>query len=475
MNRLGLVGVALSIVVSSCISAPDTPSGPLFDAGADTSVAADASVQLVDGASPGADRAPISDGGATTCATPTTGPTSHGGSVNTETWTAAASPHVLPYDTTVYGTLTIEPCAEVQIAAAATVTVRGAGRIVAEGTPGMRIHIGPLTAGKPFANIRGLGNTMRFAYTTIEGGGDRLNTLAEYAGMLDLQGVDAAKPTQEMISVDHVVLSGSASNGIVLRDGAGFAKDSTALTIKGSALYPVNIWSRAVGTLPQGDYTGNTFDEILLPAIAQNETILEDETMHARGVPYHVGYGASAGELRVGGNTTLTTLTIEPGVMLRFKKGAVLRTEVFQGTNPASGALIAVGTAASPIVFTSAEAQPAAGDWAGLTFGEVPSPADRIDFARIEYAGGATVSGSSSCPMPGQSINDAAIRIFGPPATQFVTNTTIVRSASNGIDRGYSSTTKIDFLPTNTFQSVALCKQTYPRDNGPCPVPVPCP
>src|SRR5439155_23069685 len=140
-----------------------------------------------------------------------------------------ASPPVLPYDTTVYGTLTIEPCAAVQIAAGATVTVRGAGSIVAEGTSSGPIHIGPLTAGKPFATIRGLGSAMRFAYTTIEGGGDRLNTLAEYAGIIDLQGIDAAKPTQEIISVDHVTLSGSASNGIVLRDGAGFTKDSTAL------------------------------------------------------------------------------------------------------------------------------------------------------------------------------------------------------------------------------------------------------
>lgn len=52
---------------------------------------------------------------------------------------------------------------------------------------------------------------------------------------------------------------------------------------------------------------------------------------------------------------------------------------------------------------------------------------------------------------------DAAIRIFGVPASQFVTNTTIASSASFGIDRGYVSDVKTDFLPTNTFSDIALC------------------
>jgi hypothetical protein len=150
--------------------------------------------------------------------------------------------------------------------------------------------------------------------------------------------------------------------------------------------------------------------------------------------------------------------------------------EIFQGTNPATGALVAVGTAASPIVFTSAEAQPAAGDWLGITFGQVPDASDRIDFARVEYAGGASSSGSDSCPSTAFNTSDAAIRIFGPPASAFVTNTTINASKAHGIDRGYRSDTKLDFLPTNTFQAIALCKQTYPKDaNGACPADVPCP
>ena len=58
------------------------------------------------------------------------------------------------YDTTVYKTVTIEPCAEVLIADSKTVTVRG--KLVAEGTATKRIHIGGKDAGKPYASIRSL-------------------------------------------------------------------------------------------------------------------------------------------------------------------------------------------------------------------------------------------------------------------------------------------------------------------------------
>jgi hypothetical protein len=74
--------------------------------------------------------------------------------------------------------------------------------------------------------------------------------------------------------------------------------------------------------------------------------------------------------------------------------------------------------------------------------------------------------------------NDAAIRIFGPPPGQFVTNTTIVASARHGIDRGWRADNFTDFLSSNVFQSVPGCKETYPRDfHGACPPPgmVPCP
>jgi hypothetical protein len=336
--------------------------------------------------------------------------------------------------------------------------------------------------GQPFAQIRGAGGSMLFTYTTIEGGGDPLNTLPSLAGMIRLQGIDNSQPTQGLLSVDHVIVKDSDSNGIVLQDGAGFSQDSTALTVTGSALAPVNMWSRAVGTLPSGSYTGNGLDEIVLLASGGNESIAETTTMHNRGVPYRVGIDITFGFLRIGppiAHPALTLLTIEPGVHLRFKKGGILWVDFGASDNLALGAMHAVGTANDPIVFTSAESPPAAGDWLGIYYGQVPNPSNRVDHAHVEYAGGLSGSGGSACPKPPVAPpNDAAIRIFGPPPGQFVTNTTILASGRHGIDRGWRADNFTEFLATNTFTSVPFCKQTYPKDvHGACPPPamVPCP
>ena len=203
--------------------------------------------------------------------------------------------------------------------------------------------------------------------------------------------------------------------------------------------------------------------------------------MRDRGVPYRVGNSISGGDLRVGprpGMTGLVTLTLEPGVTLRFKKGGALRIHPGAGTSPALGALVAAGTAEKPIVFTSAEAAPAAGDWLGIWFGFVPDPSDRIDHARVQYAGGLSSTGSAACVGPTGPEMDAAIRIFGPPSSQLVTNTAILDSARHGIDRSWAADDRIDFLPGNTFQRVAACLQTYPRGltmTCPQPADVPCP
>jgi hypothetical protein len=108
-----------------------------------------------------------------------------------------------------------------------------------------------------------------------------------------------------------------------------------------------------------------------------------------------------------------------------------------------------------------------------------------IDQARVEYAGRSSNVSSHSCPYPGilGRYNDAAIRIVGGvPPKEFVTNSVIADSGANGIDRGYliaypdAGDPGPDFLPTNTFERVSWCAETYPGPlSGSCPDPVPCP
>ena len=206
--------------------------------------------------------------------------------------------------------------------------------------------------------------------------------------------------------------------------------------------------------------------------------MLEDATLHAVGVPYHIGTGTSAAYLDVGSVGHPAKLTIEPGVELRFASGGRMRIDPASSTMPATGALVAIGTQNAPIRFTSAAAAPAPGDWDGIWFGGLAHPATRLQFAIVEYAGRTSITGSESCIPTGQiGQNDAAIRIFGAaPGSVFITDTTIVASGRYGIDRGFRADIKPDFATGNTFTNVPACQQTYPRDlNGACPTTIPCP
>ena len=456
---LGIPVAVIGCEDSSTSSSGDAgPVSPAFDAGADVDP-------------------PVTS----TCVPPTSGPTMHqsGSSADPDNavWTADGSPHILPYDTTIDKTVTIEPCAEVLLAAGRQITVRGS--LIAEGTATQRIHIGAKDAGQTWANIRTLSPaTVRLAYATLDGGGLVGNTQLYYTGVLHISG-DGQKPVQETLFVDHVTIDGSGSSGVVLDGNAGFASGSNALVIKGAASFPMSIWARAVGGIPAGSYTGNAKDEILLPTTSGNETIDETTTLHERGVPYLVGHDSSDGSMRVDvpASKAPVTLTIEPDVKVRFKKGGSLHIAFFSGTDAARGSLVAVGSAGHHILFASDEASPAPGDWLGLSFGDVPTATNRVDYLDIENAGGTSSSGSGSCPDNAEVNNDGAIRIKGPPPSQFITNTTIKGSTTNGIDRGWrSDQALIDFLPTNTLTNVALCLETYPPTyNNVCPDPVPCP
>jgi hypothetical protein len=182
-----------------------------------------------------------------------------------------------------------------------------------------------------------------------------------------------------------------------------------------------------------------------------------------------------------GPDGTAPLLTIEAGVVLKFSKQASGNNGLFveraSTTVAARGAIRAIGTAAKPVVFTSNEATPAPGDWVGISLRGIPDPRTRIDFARVEYAGGNTGSQGFSCGTPVSPAplsNEAAIAIYGEPSSAFVTNTVIAKSAANGIERAWTGGV-FDFLGSNTFTDVTYCRQTFPKPNvGACPDPAPC-
>ena len=424
------------------------------------------------------------------------GPTMHGGAIAAdEVWSAEGNPHVVtttdlviaPRAPATSATLTLAPCAEVHLPANGSITIRAGGALVGAGTVAQPVRVRAADPGAPFAQIHPhSGGTIRLTYTAIDDGGAPGNNDPQLIGTFDLQGDFLDPGPEPTIFVDHVILRRSRSNGVVLRDGAGFAPGSTNLVVDGAARFPILTWARSVGTLPSGTYGGNGADEIAINANGRQDAIIADTTMRALGVPYRIGLHSGA-NLRVGTDQpdgAVATLTIEPGVTLRFAPrsggpadyGAGMYVQFGGADRPATGALIAVGTEAAPIVFTSAADTPAAGDWFGVWFGAIPDPASRVDHARIEYAGSQTNAQSIAC-APGGPSYSGAIRIFGAPPGEFVTHTEIVHSGGNGVDRGWrTDDAPASFLPTNTITDLAGCRETFPRrTNNACPDPVPCP
>src|SRR5450755_2923923 len=409
------------------------------------------------------------------CAAPTGAGTTHGSINAAETWTEAGSPHIIPFDINVSAPVTIQECAVVRIVKGGTVTVTPTGSLVANGASGRPVTFEAKVAGQAWSSMRNLGGTLSLHHAVLTGGGDPLNTNPAFAGALHMQ----SPSTIGTFHVDDVEIAGSLSQGVYINSAVGFDATSQNLRVHGSAGYPVHVYARVIGSVPSGTYTGNGHDAIAIAG--SGGPVLDTQTMHNRGVPYHVGSGPDSGRMDINAQVAgqVAVLTIEPGVTVQFPPGGTFNVDPGSGTSPAKGALIAIGGDApdQKIVFTSDQGLASkAGDWLGIGFSGTVDPRSVMQNVRVEFAGGDTVSGSNSCPYPGVVINDAAIRIFGPPPNQFITNTEILSSARFGIDRGWRADLQPDFLASNTFTAVAACKETTPSTfNGVCPVVVPCP
>jgi hypothetical protein len=420
------------------------------------------------------------------CTAPTGAGTKHDANIEAdETWTVANSPHIIDRSINIRSgaKLTIEPCAEVHLGKDASLGVAivptpGQGTLLAEGTATR-----PITFKRLGADPWGAVTVMKpgkatLRHVTLEGGG---GDATYFESTLAVRG-DSDLPVARDVVVDHVTIKGSKGYGAVLYQGGAFSADSTDLVVTGSGKQPIRIHENAIGSLPKGSYTGNAKDEIHLigEGIRPYAGIQESQTMKDVGVPYLVGEGHAADSLRIEENSITkapSTLTIEPGVTVKFTKGAGFNINFFTGDNPAGGALVAVGTAAKPIVFTSAEATPQAGDWQGLSFGGVPLGTNKLEHVKIEYAGGECLCVLISCNNV--TAHEASIIFTRAPSAGFsITNSTIANSAGHGIHRAWQSNSQPSFAATNTFTNNAGCNETRPvPENGQCPVtPLPgCP
>ncbi len=276
--------------------------------------------------------------------------------------------HILSTSLTVSGgTLTIAPGSVVRIPAGGRISVGVDGGLRAQGTPDAPITF---TSGK---DSPAPGDWAYVEFLTGSADNDSIleNVTLEYGGG-DSYGSLWIDDGASVKVTDSTVRS-SGDLGIEVVPG-GELRGFTGNTLTGNALAGVSIGQAQADQLGAGTYGPNGVDGILVTSGSVESTVVWEDL----GEPYVMAVDA----LRIGGGSGSAQLTLEAGVELRVASEG----RITVGTD---GGLRARGTAAHPVVITSAEANPAAGDWAYLEFlADSSDPSNELEHTEIRYAGG---------------------------------------------------------------------------------------
>jgi hypothetical protein len=332
-----------------------------------------------------------------------------------ETWAGAGTTHVVTSTISVMApaTLTIQKCAIVQLKAGVQIVVRGdttAGATATLLAAGDDATVGAVyftnaDANQPWGSLVGLNQNslIQLNYSFIAGGG-ATSAGTRYA-TIEMHGKSNTTLPDPVLKVDTVFLRQMQGAGIYL-DNAAFTTDSDTLVVTASPDYPIALTAMATGSIPSYVGEDNPHNEAL---IVGNANIFADLTIHNR-LPIHF----HTDSVQVSGGPPSfapdITLTLDPGVTLKFEKASTSPTLVTFGTggqtHDQNAALIANGTAFQPVLLTSAANTPTPGDWAGVWL--LTSNRSVLQNVVIEYAGGDAGIGPVNCGPFDPSINQQA-------------------------------------------------------------------
>jgi len=137
--------------------------------------------------------------------------------------------------------------------------------------------------------------------------------------------------------------------------------------------------------LQKGDGEGKTHEcKLVAGGRITQDTVIQAGCLVTVSEPYTIANGAN--------------LKIEAGARFAFKKGARLLVE--------DGSITAQGQKLQPIVFTSAEPKPAAGDWGGLLF--VSARPSSLEEVVVEWAGDEPKVPTTAADAKAAALADAA-------------------------------------------------------------------
>lgn len=296
-----------------------------------------------------------------------------------ETWKAQTVPFVLEDDLTIRGPgnpiLRLQPGITLLMRNGKNIIVGGNsnyGSLIAQGTPADTITITSFSVNPQpgdWGSIRfddGATNSV-LEFCRIEYGGT-----GSVHGMINVNG-------NALVSIKNTYMA--RSNQYELRVGRdngsnGFVEftGNTIISVNGDAML---IRGQVLQTLGEE----NTFEVpenagIRVSGYAANVIrIMQDASWKPQTAPYIM-----EDVMRIFENATLT---IQPGVVLKFISGKHIEV----GYNNTHGRLIAQGTEEHPIVFTSASPVPQKGDWQGIRFSRFALEGSLLEYCDIGYAG----------------------------------------------------------------------------------------
>ncbi|MCD6161146.1 MAG: cadherin-like domain-containing protein [candidate division Zixibacteria bacterium] len=196
------------------------------------------------------------------------------------------------------------------------------------------------------------------------------------------------------------VIVGNPSNGVL------------ALNANGSFTYDADADFVGVDTFTyranDGTENSNTVNVIITvqsPTTITGGTIDTDSTWALLYSPYTI-----TGDLYIEAAGNGATLTIEPGVEVRLNENIEILVSY---TNSEYGAIIAEGTQANPITFTSSAAIPDAGDWERIHFYQGTLPTTKFNHCIFEYGGSNLSYGMIYIRGCAVAIDNSTIRYSG--------------------------------------------------------------
>ncbi|MEZ4372202.1 MAG: hypothetical protein R3B07_15330 [Polyangiaceae bacterium] len=233
----------------------------------------------------------------------------------------------------------------------------------------------------------------------------------------------------------NVSIEDFAEAALVMRNPAGLSPDSS-LSISSR---------RAGGTEPIADVAPAAISS-LTPSNLKIESTIDDQFRRIRLADGYISKSltlspdlgadfATKGSVevrRTSSSDPIAVLTLEAGTRVHFDGG-----ELVVGTPSSTdvdGSLVAKGTAGNPVVLTSADQNPAPGQWAGLVF-QVRSmgPETDVAYLRVENAGEDSGTSIQWC----QDTVAGAIRMRGGLSASYagppMQNVMIASSAGDGL------------------------------------------